>query len=432
TMSDLKDAFMNFRIVDENPEAVNAKATLFGMIFDDCKGLFVIENTSINKGIATDNSAPNGASIGFSIRDEDGKGRACMKKHRATGDVCGKTAPLTCSRLSLAYEGAATFDMSAQGDGTPRLCHQDPNNDLTPLVCEDFSPALPKHLSAKTMLENRKRLAKQKRDAKIASLTSLVKSCRANLDEIGTARASRDELLGMSAINDDVLKQLNKELDAAEKALIAAKNSADLASLTSRVKKASFGDLDALREDLAAYGAANADSGEKLAPLYRELALKYINPKNPEGPSYEAASATLFEAGSLSGLKPQTQLRLDNYQLDLSVGKVQSMAQYGISNNNLFYPSYYSLMMDLQNKSMTSCSGPYASQEACASLQTAAQAASQIPVQATQVEQQRQQTQMRIQQLMGAGGVNMPMSYSGGMAGPSAGMGAGLGFMPRI
>ncbi len=417
TMAEIPGAFLNFQLVEENASTAGSKATFFGMVFDDCQGFFDIQNTSLNRDISTDSSAPNGSSIGFSIRDEDGKGRACMRKHKLAGDVCGKTAPLTCSRLSRVYPGA-TFDMTAEKDGTPRLCHLDPNNDLTPLICEDFSPALPKHLTLKTRRDLKLRAA-------IANNTRITETCRGNLDELAQAREAADKLLDLK-VTQDVVDRIKKELDAAEKALIAKKTSDDLASLTSRVKKATIDDLESLREELGAYAKANPESGEKLAPLYHDIALKYVNRKNADGPSFQAASDTLAEAGELSGLKPQTQLRLENYQLDLAVGNVQTLGQYGVQNNYMFYPAYYSLMNDLQTKAMSSCSGPYASQEACASVMTASRAASQIPVKAQQIDQQRMQVQQQMQQAMGAGGMTMPMN--GGMAGPSGGMGAGLGF----
>ena len=233
------------------------------------------------------------------------------------------------------------------------------------------------------------------------------------LDERMAHRVYFEQLIESFYMTQKAAKAANKDIDEDEIKLFA-----------NRVKTASENELGKLREEMRDWAKEHPGYAEKLAPIFHKIALRYVNQKNAGTDAYELASESISEAQSLKGLSEASDLRLENYQRDISVGKVQSIASLGISNNMVFGPNYAALMQNLYNDAMNACNGYNASMETCSNVIGAIRTASAIPARAQQVEQQRNQTQMQIQQTLGQAGINMmPMTpaWAGGYYGSQSG-----------
>jgi hypothetical protein len=167
---------------------------------------------------------------------------------------------------------------------------------------------------------------------------------------------------------------------------------------------------------------------DQIAGGFHKIALRYVNDRNAGRDSYELASATIADAQTLEGLNSTAVSRLANYQREIAIGRVSNLAQQGLQGNYMFWPSYSNLLQTLQRDAYRACTGRGAAMEACASTMTSLSQATQLPQQASGVDQQRAAFQAQIQQQMSSvmGGGNQNGMVAGavnanGMPNPMAG-----------
>jgi hypothetical protein len=115
---------------------------------------------------------------------------------------------------------------------------------------------------------------------------------------------------------------------------------------------------------------------------------------------YDQARQILEESLDNNCYSGNVQARLENDVRNAKVGRVQAIAQQGLTNNMLFGQSFSELYGEMYNETLSACSGMSGGMEECASARTALQTTMQIPQKGMMVDQQRYQSQVALQQMM--------------------------------
>ncbi len=397
---DPKNGIYDFNLKIINDDAV-LNAVLTGRVPTECAKYLIIKNENKNNKTV------------FTIEKVDGF-TDCITKTVIKGFNCN----LQCSNLSslinanVVLNNDTTVHLKWQNGGDST----DPENWKYSEGLTYISQATKDKMKQADEAKAAERQEAEKRKAEKkwqGELKHQVAHCRSSREEIEVARNAIEQLIESFDMTQKAAKAANKDIDEDEIKLFA-----------NRVKTASENELGKLREEMRDWAKEHPGYAEKLAPIFHKIALRYVNQKNAGTDAYELASESISEAQSLKGLSEASDLRLENYQRDISVGKVQSIASLGISNNMVFGPNYAALMQNLYNDAMNACNGYNASMETCSNVIGAIRTASAIPARAQQVEQQRNQTQMQIQQTLGQAGINMmPMTpaWAGGYYGSQSG-----------
>ncbi len=402
-LAEARDTFQagNTPTFQASPDNVTnpSRVTLYGLVFRACRSHFTITNTATAPTLRTKGW------VGFQIEDPTGQGRECQHRLRSRNCSENESSETYCIRLHTLPE--AVLDLRSAGDVDVGLIHHDPNQALNPTVAEPFDAAAPiHHKSGATLLAERREREATARQRLIDRYRGEV-GCRGSADRITSAREALLGLQSLSALTEGEFERITRELDRAEVSLFSR-----------RVARANEDELIELREELLAWAESHCELHDQIAPVFHEIALKYVNGRAATYRSYESAGATVSDAQSLECLSEPNQERLANYQRDIAVGRTAQLASNGMANNFLFVPNYMNLMNGLQNDVMNSCSGRFSSLESCSSAMTAMQTARSLPQRAQAVDQQRAQMQQQLQQALGgSGGMGMPPMTSGPGAG---------------
>ncbi|OFZ20171.1 MAG: hypothetical protein A2X94_09715 [Bdellovibrionales bacterium GWB1_55_8] len=395
--SELEATFTDFKVIHKGGEVennFNTEAYLSGTVFQKCWNKFEITNSS------NDEEIRGAGIIGFRIRDLGG-GRDCQKELRGARPrtKCIKDDPeLNCVRLSKVEE--ARMNLANMGDGEIKIVRTDPNGDETRVLSE--AAPVPAHVSKATVTKLKKDKQEAARAAEIKKYQHCVDTCYGEK--------------AMESLNR--LVELGVEVDfeaAAQK--IALRDLSDLEKQAGKVKPE---ELQELREKLVAWNDEHPGNTDRVAKIYRQLAVNSI-PKTGAKPSdYELASQIVREAQGLDGIsKKWAEVVFQNDQRNISVGRMQAIAMDGVQNNMVFWPNYMKLMQELQTETMQACQGQTANMEGCSSSMQTLRSVSSIPQTASQVDQSRWQMQQQMQQ-------QMQMAMNPGVMGGGLGGGAGV------
>jgi hypothetical protein len=246
--------------------------------------------------------------------------------------------------------------------------------------------------------------ARLMRDRRMDRARNEFASCRDSLANLPLARNALTTLVRAGEISRDQAELERKRLDQREFQLIEQ-----------RVAKAKPEELEDIRAELSQWASEHPGNDSKIAALYHRIALAYVKQRNAGTSAYDNAAATIREAQELDGISGADNARLLGYQRDISIGRVQQIASQGSANNFMLYPSYATLMQQVQIDAHEACNGENANLEGCSSAMTAVRTVASIPTAAQAVDQRRMQMQLQMQQAMaqsmsGTGMNQMPLN----------------------
>ncbi len=422
TVDELKSnvLFLDFNIAEFGKGTDNHIVALRGSIPLKCRDFINVEKNLS----CTDTNGKQ--SVAFRISDTaDGKGAACMKEFR---DSKAKCSTETCTYLSKENGYGDLAKMKLTGDVTATFMTVDPNaNEDKGIKCDHFDPGnIIAHESAATRTEASQRAKESKRDLVKEQDKYNITHCFKSFDDI--------------AIGRDSANRLTEWTEAAKARALKSFDEAELRLLQKLAATKPLEELDEVRGLLNEWASAHEDGCDKIAQVYRTIAVRYsrYKPKRSrygdeealfDGPTggYDEASAVIAEAQELSCLKDSTQDTLANYQRQIELGKAQAVGAMGFQNNMLLGPTMQSLLGGIQDDLQESCSGPFASAESCSSAYSAMQSAARIIPDAQQVDMQRYQRMVQLQQMMSGGGQQQGLGYGyNGMPGFNSGFNPGF------
>ena len=390
----------------------NSQVAMFGMVLTSCFNKLTLSNSNL------DPSVKESGYVGFRISDPTGEARKCFKEAQEKKISCANS---DCTRLSQVP--AARIDLAGFGDARVRIMRYDTTTDPAENKW-DVIPGLESelHKSAATLQAEQKAAAEERRQAKIDQLRGQL-GCRKSLDDIANARTARDLLLSMKVLSPEEGEKINKQLARAEFDLLAR-----------AFKKVKNNDEDALQqaiEDLKAFEADHPEVSESVAVLLYEKAREIATSSKADAASFDKASRLIGEAQSLANLDATAQSKLDGYQRDIQLGKMQKMAQGGTFDA----PAYQSLVYSVQND-LRACttSAQMMGTESCQNSVRAYQTVSQIPNQVKHAQYEQYMFYARMQQTfaaMGQGGAMSGMGQNAGGPFTSGAMTAGMTGMPQ-
>lgn len=404
SLTEVTRTFRNFEAVKEGTDP-NSQAVLFGMVFDACKDRFDFSNTQLDYTIKARDNAGS-AKIGFRITDLGG-GIECMT--RKSKDSCSRANP--CTRLSEIQ--GTRLDLAAAPDAQIMILHTDVNADRSRLVWEDFENPI-SHLSGTTLRARQEAQVRRERDERIQKLQRQLSVCRKSVDDLSLARDARDQLSALGAIDEEQFDKVTGELDRAEYLALSRKFTALRAN-----------DVDGreeLVERLKAFEAEHPDYADSIAILFTDKAKAIVKNGNASPESLDSAGALIGEAQSLSGLSENNSGRLENYQREIKVGKLQGEAQrlatLAASGDQMTYwssaqsfaQSYGSVQTELNASYSASCSGATMASENCRSVLQSVAGIQKIQPLMQKSYTEQVQFYMNLQQQMASmmGGMQMP------------------------
>lgn len=389
--SEAKATFPGFEIKPTKLHPAKEFATeisLIGSVFKDCFNKFKFNFDSEKLSIQIRDVGVSKGGI---------SGRVCQDDMKKAGRTCADTA---CVRLS----SIPAMDLTSAPTGKIKLARQDKMNDDEGNIRYEEIPGL-EHIS--------------KEDAELQARIKKIekyKDCVANCANSAARINSAQQLIKMGEF-DKSLEEFKKEAYLG-----------DLKAIQSKISKAKGDELESIREEVLSWAEKHSDMADKVVPVYKEIAVKYI-PKSGSKPSdYENAIETLHEAQGVSGISDGASAQLDAMVMNSTVARMQSIAMMGTQGNMLFWPNLWQLNQQLQQNVMSNCYGsnsgvmmPFGgfqqsvqsssfNNEACSQAMQAARTMPQIMQAAQQVDYQRQQSQMQFQQMMsqsGMGGMGM-------------------------
>jgi hypothetical protein len=402
--------------------------TLSGMVFQVCLDKFPI--------VISQATSADGTETGYQINEPNfvssnpsGSFEACQEGLRAAGHKCGD---LQCSPMSA--QPGATIDLSRAGDVAVGIFHVDPSQDSTDPVFENIGDNELEHLSASTILANKKAAAKAYRDAKIAMLEATAKNCVKDSDQIAQATSACDLLTSMLNTDSDDIGHIFAPCAPAKLA------KEQVMVLNKDIQAVDLSDPDAVQsalDEISQFASDNPDQADAASSAYLSLMNKYLTKPNASSADYAAAQQLAGLAGNVDGVSAAQASVVAN---DVNQVQYQSLAAQGSSPNfspMTFFPAYQSLAQQAGQAYSQACGSSTggASSQACVSSYQFFQQVAALPNKIGGQQQQQQalnaQINQSIAQAMSSYGSQTSSMSTGlpGMSGASgyapAGSGAG-------
>jgi hypothetical protein len=323
---ELKEMFFKFdaKKVGTDPKS---KVVLYGTIFAEClpddERDFQIKQHPKMEGGTCKNS------VGFEIIDRNKDTLKCVKQMKKKKAKCGKDHP--CIRLSEINGSTMKFDEDS-GKVSVKLFYHDAEDDENYDKCENLAGKEITH-------RDQKAIDKEKKDKEDAEQRALVKKyqdqlkCTSSTEELEVARLANAALLSLGKIDDEMAARNEEKYLDAEKRL--AKSEFD-----SLLKKAREHDADPeeVLEELIAAAQDHPEQADKIAIALKELALRITADNDATPEAWDKAEELIVRALSLKELADakitkKTQKELEGSLKEIRIGRVASMARFGLYHN---------------------------------------------------------------------------------------------------
>lgn len=305
--------------------------------------------------------ARNSESVGFQIRDPHSIVRNCQRTYREHGLNCNSRPCVSLDSLP-----GGNHSMASEGDVTPRFCWQDANQSLSPTQCQDFSPALPRFVSAATQEQEREHIQDAVREAREAALRQylpeVLQSCTSTREDLVIARRAADELRGLGAFSTELDSRLHES---------------ELAVLTDEVRTARTASEVTSASDRLLSFARNLNRGQScdnLRESFTGLATRLVEAENSRE-NIDRATRMIESASALRCMNATSRGMFASNLAELGINRCRTALRSGNASFSADFGSSCHELLSGQGRLVTgACVGTNVTAEGCHAVSRAIEA----------------------------------------------------------